>query len=156
VRRRVADQSGQTASHLVYSWSGTPFDIAFQHGRTLRREIIAETKGAIAVFAQNRGWTEARALKFALSEWEPLFERLTPRAIEETKGIAAGGGFDYPWTFFVAVQGGTKVTPLGAGACTAFACGKVTTQGGKVLLGDATGRLVCIECVTGRTDVRDI
>lgn len=135
MKRRIADMTGQTAPHQVHTWSGTPFEIGVQHGRALRNEIIAEAKGAFAAFAKNRGWSEPRALDFARSEWEPLFEKHVPRAIEEIKGIAEGGGFEYAWTFFAAVHGGTKAMPPRSGDCTAFACGGKTTQDGKVLIG---------------------
>jgi isopenicillin-N N-acyltransferase-like protein len=135
MKRRIADTAGQSAPHQVYTWSGTPFEIGFQHGKALRKEIITEAKGAIEAFARNRRWTETRALDVALSEWEPLFERHTPRAIEEIKGIAEGAKFDYAWTFFAAVHGGTKSMPPRSGECTAFGCGKKTTQGGKLFIG---------------------
>jgi isopenicillin-N N-acyltransferase-like protein len=135
MKGRKLDTSGEAGPHQVYDWRGSAFEIGFQHGKTLRDEIVAEAKGAIEKFARRRGWSESKALEFALSEWEPVFRSHTPRAIEEIKGIAKGGGFDYARAFFAAVHGGTKSAAPQRDGCTAFACGKNVTEGGKVLLG---------------------
>ena len=133
--KRDLEQAGCAGRHQVYTWSGSSYEIGFQHGKTLRNEIIEEARGALDLFARSQSWTERKALDFALSQWEPLFQLHTPRAIEEIKGIAAGSGLDYAWTFFAAVHGGTKSRPHQGGGCTAFACGKQSTQDRKILMG---------------------
>src|ERR1051325_7189059 len=79
MKRRGSNQAGQTAPHQVYAWSGSPYEIGFQHGQTLRNEIITEARAAVEAFVKGRRCTERKALQFALREWQPLFERHTPR-----------------------------------------------------------------------------
>lgn len=97
--------------------------------------IVKEAKVAIEEFARARKWTEKRVFDYALSEWHPLFEKHVPRCVEEIRGMAAGGGFDYAWMLFAAVHGGSKTHPFIHEGCTSVACGGTATRRGKALLG---------------------
>lgn len=101
----------------------------------LRDAIVKEAKVAIEEFARARKWTEKRVFDYALSEWHPLFEKHVPRCVEEIRGMAAGGGFDYAWMLFAAVHGGSKTHPFIHEGCTSVACGGTATRRGKALLG---------------------
>ena len=132
----MPEQPCQILPHQVYTWRGSAREIGFQHGRVLRAEIVAEAQRAMESFARARGWPERQALDFAMREWAPLFREHVPRAMEEIRGMAAGGGFDEAWMFFAAVHGGTKSNAPGRPeACTALACGPGTTRQGHVLMG---------------------
>ena len=125
---------GMQGEHLVYTWKGTPFEIGFQHGQTLRDPIMKEAGPALAAAAKARG-SEANALDFVLATYEPFFRDHAPMALEEVQGIARGSGLSYPYAFFAATRDGIRVPAVEAANCTALGCGKAATTGGKVLMG---------------------
>jgi len=131
---------GKRGTHHLYTWKETPFEIGFQHGKALRTEIVREAgtaAGGIVLkeLARQRGTSEEKALDDVVSMYEPLYREYTPRALEEIQGIARGSGLGYPYAFFAATRNGMKVPAAKADECTAVACGKSTTAGEKVFIG---------------------
>lgn len=126
---------GMMGRHQCHVWRGSSFDVGFQHGRALRRQIIAEAHAALRQFAGQHGRSVARTLDFVVAAYEPLFRDRVPRAIEEIKGLAKGAGLSYAHAFFAATRDGLRLPRRREAACTSLVCGKGTTVGDKVLMG---------------------
>lgn len=132
---RVPVPPGAEAPHLVYDWKGAPFEIGRQHGSALRVEIVREAETALAALAQKLAMPSDRALARVVSIYEPLFRKHTPTALEEIRGIAEGSGLSYAHAFFAATRDGMRFPVGDGGNCTAIACGRPVTAGGKILIG---------------------
>lgn len=126
---------GAQGAHQVYDFKGSPYEIGFQHGKRLREEIIRETKSAVDALARQRATSVGKALDFVVSSYEPLFRDHAPMALEEIRGMAQGSELSYAHAFFVATRVGMRVPAAKSAECTAVACGKPTTAGGKVFIG---------------------
>ncbi len=135
-RHAAMPAPGRAGKHLVYTWKGSHFDVGLQHGRALKREIVAEAAPALKTVAEARACSEAKALDWVVAEYEPLYRRLVPSALEEMRGMAKGADLSYPFAFFAAVRDGLVVhRKAEATGCTTVLCGRRVTRGNKVLIG---------------------
>lgn len=121
--------------HQVYDFRGSPYQIGFQQGRTLRERIITEAQGALERFAQTQGTSTEKFLEAFRAAYEPLFTKHLPQQIEEIHGMATGAELSYAHAFFAATRDGARGPDSYTADCTAFVCGKSTTRDGKVLIG---------------------
>ena len=124
-------------AHTFYELSGSAHEIGQRQGQIFKGEIVREFQPALTRLCERLGGSEARVLDRYRALYEPLFQKLAPRAIEEIEGLADGAELSYEQAFFAAIRDGAKapyVTPRHEG-CTAFYCGPNTTRGGRVLIG---------------------
>lgn len=126
---------GHQGPQFVYTWKGTPYEIGYRHGRTLRDAIVREAGPAVEELARKRRTSAGKALEYLMAKYEPLYREYVPMALEEIRGIAHGSGLGYPYAFFAGTRDAMKISAAEDTACTAIACGKATTVGGKVFLG---------------------
>jgi isopenicillin-N N-acyltransferase-like protein len=134
--RAETPAQGRAGEHLVYTWKGSPFDVGRQHGQALKDEITAEAAPALKSLTEFRKCSEAQALDWMVAEYEPLYRKLVPSALEEVRGMAQGAGLGYPFAFFAAFRDGMGLRrPPPEPGCTTVLCGRKTTAGGKVLIG---------------------
>jgi isopenicillin-N N-acyltransferase-like protein len=114
----------------VYDFRGTSFEVGRQHGKSLSREIRAETQPAADALARQLGLAvEAAAGRFR-SRHEGIFREHMPAVLEEVHGIAEGAQLSYDFAFFAATRDMTRT-----GACTAIAAGGGKTREGRILIG---------------------
>jgi isopenicillin-N N-acyltransferase-like protein len=133
------ESSGRAGIHYFYDFHGSCFDVGFQHGRALRREIRLEVQPSLEAFASRAGISRESALARIVSKYEGLYRERLPALIEEIHGIADGAELSYGHAFFAAVRDGLRT-----GACSAFACSGKHTSDGRVLIGqtkDTSARL---------------
>jgi isopenicillin-N N-acyltransferase-like protein len=78
----------------MFSFTGTHYDIGYQHGKNLagiiRDSVIPFVKNDMKV----RGITDNEGTRVA-EKYETLIGSLFPEVLEETKGLAEGAGIDY-------------------------------------------------------------
>ena len=127
---------GRTGEHQVYTWKGSPFEVGRQHGESLRREIVAESASALKALTDTWKCSEAQALDRVVAEYEPLYRRLVPSALEEVRGMAKGADLSYPFAFFAAFHDGMAMRGRAPEpGCTTVLCGRPATRGNKVFIG---------------------
>lgn len=118
-----------------HDWHGSAYEIGAQHGKTLARQIVAECQPALdAAVASGKQTAEAFLCRYREC-YEPVFQEVVPRAIDEIRGIAGGSGLAYEHAFFAATRDGAKLAERSRDACTAFYCARSTTADGHVLIG---------------------
>lgn len=152
------DYTGRMGSHQHHEFAGSPFEVGVQHGKALRQEIIQEAQASIQDLVAKFGTSENHALDRMLSRYEGVFREYVPEALDEIQGIAEGAKLSYPYAFYAATRDGMSVSSSERAVCTALACGKRVTAGGKVLMGqtkDTTApltryRIVHVSCDSGR------
>lgn len=119
----------------LHDWRGSAHEIGVQHGKTLAAQIVAEFRPTLDTAVAASGTDAAAFLRRYRERHEPMFREHAPRAIDEIRGIADGGGLDYDTAFFAATRDGAKLVGPADEACTAFYCAADTTADGHVYLG---------------------
>jgi isopenicillin-N N-acyltransferase-like protein len=131
-----------THNHIPFHhWSGSPFEIGRNHGRTLKEQIIIENGPAAHALANKLNLSLSAALTRIVEIYEPLYHEHFPTAIEEIKGITSGANLSYPFAFFSAIRDGLGVN---VEQCTSFVCGSNTTKEGNLLIGQTKDTLLSI------------
>lgn len=83
---------------MVYDFQGTAAEVGWQHGETLRMEIIAEAQPSADALARRKGVSVEDALKRMAATYEPIFTAQVPAASDEIRGILfASGCFLIAW-----------------------------------------------------------
>lgn len=112
----------------VVSVAGTPYEMGFQHGLIAAGLIQKYLIWIERMTGKSRDTLCAAALKF-----QPLMEKLSPRFVEEVRGLAAGADLSFEEALLCQVRG--EAAQVRDEACTAFALTGKATKGGKTLAG---------------------
>jgi isopenicillin-N N-acyltransferase like protein len=112
----------------VLEVKGSAIEMGRQHGREAAPLIHRYLKWIERLTGKSRGELCANALRFA-----PYIQKLSPRYLEEVKGLAEGARIGFAEAMLC--QARAEASRTWDGACTAFALTRSATAGGRPLAG---------------------
>lgn len=114
----------------LFKFSGTHYDIGYQHGNQLSNTIKTTIVPFVANDMTNRGITSSSSIKI-VEEYETLIASHFPEVLEETRGLADGAQIEYQTALLILLFWEVRDTiSTTSHDCTSFvAAGDATTNG---------------------------
>jgi isopenicillin-N N-acyltransferase like protein len=107
--------------------SGSPYELGRSHGRQ-----VGDLAGRfVAMMLQGK---EIKEVKAGADRFVPLFERHTPRLVEEIRGVADGAEVPLWQAYLLQIRGEVGAVHAAEG-CTTFAVSGAGTDSGEILIG---------------------
>ena len=117
----------------IISLKGNHFDMGFEHGRALNRQITANLSLYMEMIHGNTGTKEEKILEQAL-EFLPVLQKTAPLLVEEMEGIACGARVPIESVLVLNARTELMSGAWPTGECTAFGLAGRRTADGRPLL----------------------